>query len=148
MERLGPNKQRGGEKQRVKKRGADNGWGELDKDTAKGERISETTTGFFFLTGQNGSFFLFFRECNPSFHNSGKHRGQIRERRGLPRVKGADITSCWLTSSETIVGPNSDPCGSWWVPEVMSILWRSSSSLLIFSSSSLCTVSNSSSFSL
>lgn len=44
----------------------------LHKDGAEGKRISETTTGFFFLTGQNGSFFLFFRECNPSFHNSGR----------------------------------------------------------------------------
>lgn len=44
------------------------------------KRISETTTGFFFFTGQSGSFFLFFRECNPSFHNSAKQRGRIRER--------------------------------------------------------------------
>lgn len=44
----------------------------LHEDGAEGKRISETTTGFFFFTGQNGSFFLFFRECNPSFHNSGR----------------------------------------------------------------------------
>lgn len=42
--------------------------------TEQQRRISETTTGFFFLTGQNGSFFLFFRECNPSFHNSAERR--------------------------------------------------------------------------
>lgn len=54
----------------------------LHKEGAEGKRISETTTGFFFLTGQNGSFFLFFRECNPSFHNSGRQEEDREEEEG------------------------------------------------------------------
>lgn len=40
------------------------------RQESSNKRISDTTTGFFFLTGQKGSFFLFLRACNPSFHNS------------------------------------------------------------------------------
>lgn len=86
------------------------------------------------------SFFLFFRECSPSFHNSEKG---IADRLGQSEKGWASCQRSVFDTSHLLYTIQPSP-----VPDVMSILCRSSSSLLIFSSSSLCTVSNSSSFSL
>lgn len=76
----------------------------------RGKRISETTTGFFFLTGQNGSFFLFFRACNPSFHNSGEPRGQIRVRANTVLLCHFLLDICFIFQSVLKICANLKCC--------------------------------------
>lgn len=100
-------------------------------------RISETTEGLLlFLSGLKASL-LFFLPDTSSVHSSDRRTGRIVSR--LPYLMTVATICCALVT-------NTTRCPR--LPDVMSMLCRSSSSLLIFSSSSFWTVSKSNSFSL